>query len=126
MPALNYRELIAWQRAMSLVKEVYRLSSTWPANEIYGLTSQIRRAAISVPSNIAEGQGRGPGREFIHHLNIAYGSPMELETQALIAIDLGYQSREAVQALLLLSGEVGRLINGLSSSIHPRPPQPQQ
>jgi four helix bundle protein len=117
MTALNYRELIAWQRSIALVREVYQFTKAWPASEMYGLTSQIRRAAVSVPSNIAEGQGRGPGREFVHHLNIAYGSLMELETQLYIAVEIGYASRETLHQLMLVTGEVGRLINGLKNAV---------
>ena len=90
MSLLHYRELIAWQKSMALVTKVYALSRSFPSDERFGLTSQIRRAAVSVPSNIAEGQGRDSTREFIHHLSMAYGSLMEIETQILIGSDLGY------------------------------------
>ena len=82
MILLHYRELIAWQKSMTLVKKVYALSKGFPNDERFGLTSQIRRAAVSVPSNIAEGQGRDSTREFIHHLSIAYGSLMEVERRS--------------------------------------------
>ncbi|CAN5676442.1 hypothetical protein BH24ACI2_BH24ACI2_06370 [soil metagenome] len=70
----NYRQLIAWQKAMESVKQIYELTKNFPKEEIYGLTSQIRRAAVSVPSNIVEGQGRDSTKKFLHHLSIAYGS----------------------------------------------------
>ena len=82
-----------------------------------GLTSQIRRAAVSVPSNIAEGQGRDSTLEFIHHLSMAYGSLMEVETQALIGQNLGYLKEEVVSAFLTESAEAGRIINGLMRSL---------
>jgi four helix bundle protein len=80
MPAKSYRELIVWQRAMDMVVAIYQLTRSWPKEELYGLTSQIRRAAVSVPSNIAEGQGRGVVNEFCHHLRIAQGSLQEVDT----------------------------------------------
>ena len=117
MSLLHYRELIAWQKSMALVKRVYSLSKEFPNDERFGLTSQIRRAAVSVPSNIAEGQGRDSTKEFIHHLSIAYGSLMEVETQILIGQDLGYLRNEAVSTLLAESAEAGRIINGLMRSL---------
>jgi four helix bundle protein len=82
----SYRELVAWQRAVDLVEAVYRETQTWPREEIYGLTNQARRAAVSIPANIAEGQGRVSAKEFGHHLVIAYGSVCELETHLVIAM----------------------------------------
>src|ERR1700682_299934 len=90
MKVKNYQELIAWQKAVGLVEAVYLASRTFPREEIYGLTSQIRRAAVSVPSNIAEGQGRRTTLDFLRHLSIAYGSLREVETQILIARRLKY------------------------------------
>src|SRR5438132_2398513 len=113
MKVKNYQELIAWQKAMDLVEDVYKASKTFPREEIYGLTSQIRRAAVSVPSNIAEGQGRKSTREFQHHLSIAYGSLMEVETQVLIAERLNYLTQVQAQSLIDCTSEVGRVINGL-------------
>jgi four helix bundle protein len=113
----SYRDLIAWQRAMDLVEGVYRVTHSFPKDELYGLTSQLRRAAVSVPSNIAEGQGRGTVGEFIHYLRIAHGSLCETETQILIAQRLSYLNSQQVRALLDLAREVGRLINGLLTSL---------
>ena len=120
MSLLHYRELIAWQKSMALVKRVYSLSKEFPSDERFGLTRQIRRAAVSVPSNIAEGQDRDSTKEFIHHLSIAYGSLMEVETQILIGQDLGYLRNEAVSTLLAESAEAGRIINGLMRSLRRR------
>ena len=117
MSLLHYRELIAWQKSMALVRAVYALSREFPRDERFGLTSQIRRAAVSVPSNVAEGQGRDSTKEFMHHLSIAYGSLMEVKTQVLIGQDLGYLEKETVSTFLQESAETGRIINGLMRSL---------
>lgn len=117
MGVRNYSELIAWQKAMDLVEGIYAATRQFPKEEIYGLTSQLRRAAVSIPSNIAEGQGRKSVNEFLHHLSIAYGSLREVETQILIAGRLSYLLPDEINRLLELSAEVGRLINGLSHSL---------
>jgi four helix bundle protein len=85
MTIRSYRELVVWRKAMDLVKAIYDETKGWPNEELYALTSQIRRAAVSVPSNIAEGQGRSSTKEFLKHISIAYGSLMEVETQIVIA-----------------------------------------
>src|SRR6266850_1089288 len=100
MKVRNYQELIVWQKAMDLVVEVYTISKTFPREEIYGLTSQLRRAAVSVPSNIAEGQGRRTTADFLRHLSISYGSLREVETQILIAQRLKYLVQEKVEQVL--------------------------
>ena len=112
----SYRDLVAWRRAMALVTEIYRSTRTFPRDEMYGLTSQIRRAAVSVPSNIAEGQGRFSRREFHHFLRQARGSLVEVETQIMIARDLGYLSAREADNLLGKAGELGRILNGLIAS----------
>jgi len=112
----NYRDLLAWQKAMDLVAAVYLASQQFPREETFGLRAQIRRAAVSVPSNIAEGQGRAGDKEMVHFLRIAHGSLRELETQVLIAERLCYIPPEETQPLLTLAGEVGRLLNGLIKS----------
>ncbi len=117
MAALHYRDLIAWQKAMDLVEDVYRVSQNFPREEMYGLTNQIRRAAVSIPSNIAEGQGRGVGGEFAHHLRIANASRQEIETQLLIAVRLGFITEPDVNAVLERCFEVGRIICGLHHSV---------
>ncbi len=103
---------------MEIVTYVYRLE--FPKHELYGLTSQIRRSAVSVPSNIAEGQGRDSTNEFLRHLAIAYGSLMELETQLMIAKRLAYISDVTEMEILNLTAETGRLLNGLSRSLRNR------
>jgi four helix bundle protein len=117
MPVQSYRQLIAWQKAMELVKLVYELTDKFPGDEKFGVTSQIRRAAVSVPSNIAEGQGRNSTKEFIKYLSIAYGSLMETETQILIAEMRNYITNVESNVVLDKSAEVGRVINGLSNSL---------
>ena len=108
--------MIAWQKAMDLVEGVYRASRSFPKDEQYGLTSQMRRAAVSVPSNIAEGQGRGGDAEMVRFLRIAHGSLRELETQILISERLQYNGPEQANKLMEMAAEVGRLINGLIRS----------
>jgi four helix bundle protein len=117
MASQNYKDLIVWQKAMDLVEAVYTVTKTFPKEEIYGLTSQLRRAAVSIPSNIAEGQGRRSSGEFAHFLSIAHGSLREVETQTLIAERLEYISKQSSMDLMALTSEVGRLLNGLSNSL---------
>ncbi len=113
----GYRDLTAWQKAMDLVEAIYRVTQMWPKEELYGLTNQARRAAISVPANSAEGKGRQGAAEFAHHLSMAMGSLHEAETHLLIAGRLGYSSADDTARLLTQSGEVGRLIGGLMRSL---------
>lgn len=117
MKVKNYQELIVWQKAMDLVEDVYKASRDFPREEVYALTSQIRRAAVSIPSNIAEGQGRRTTADFLRHLSIAYGSLREVETQILIAQRLKYIVKGKVENVLSRAGEVGRLLNGLMASL---------
>jgi len=117
MKVRNYQELIVWQKAMDLVEMIYASSKTFPREEIYGLTSQLRRAAVSIPSNIAEGQGRRTTADFVRHLSISYGSLREVETQILIAVRLQYLTTTTGQEILGKAGEIGRLLNGLMSSL---------
>jgi four helix bundle protein len=117
MVVRHYRELVAWQKAMDLVEAVYVLTRRFPAEELYGLTNQVRRASVSIPSNIAEGQGRGTPQEFIRFLRIADGSLQEVETQLLVGQRLRYVDAAEVAPLLDLSAEVGRIIGGLLRSV---------
>jgi four helix bundle protein len=117
MSLSSYRKLDVWQRAMDLVVECYNASKKFPREERYGLTSQLQRAAVSVPANISEGQGREHRKEFLHHLSIAHGSLAELETHLQIAERLNYLNSEEVQGLLTRSEEIGRMINGLRKSL---------
>lgn len=110
----HYR-LKAWKIAMALVKAVYEVTRNFPKEEIYGLTAQMRRAAVSVPSNLAEGAARTGQREFAQFLNVASGSLSELETQLLIAVDLGYL--EQGHSILSQTEEVSALLFGLRRSI---------
>jgi four helix bundle protein len=120
MAIQSYRELIAWQKAMDLVEAIYRATTRFPREEIYSLTAQIRRAAISIPSNIAEGQGRSTTRDLLHFLSIAQGSFKEVETQVLIAERLAYVTEQIAAHLLEQTTEVGRLVSGLSNSLKKR------
>jgi four helix bundle protein len=123
----NYRDLIAWQKAMDLVEGVYRATRSWPKEELYGLTNQVRRAAVSVPANVAEGQGRRSSQEFLHHVSIAHGSLREVETHLLISRRLGYSDEATCEAVMLQTAEVGRLLNGLMRRLRaPSPAQPHQ
>ena len=115
--AMNYRELIVWQKAMDLVTEIYQVTSTFPNEERFGLTSQIRRAAVSVPSNIAEGHGRKATGAYLNHLSIAYGSLMELETQIQIALRLNFISTEAASDLIEKITQIAKMLNGLKKSL---------
>jgi four helix bundle protein len=116
--AYSYRDLIAWQKAKDLSVAIYRATLNLPKAEVYGLTSQMRRAAVSVPSNIAEEQGRGSKGEFRHFLGIARGSLLELQTQIIIATELDYLPTEASCSLLQKSDELLKIINGLSLSLN--------
>ena len=117
MKVKTYQELIVWQRSMDLIEAVYQISRDFPREEIYGLTSQIRRAAVSIASNIAEGQGRRTTLDFLRHLSIAYGSLLETETQLLIAQRLKYVAQRRVTETMKQTAEVGRLLNGLMASL---------
>jgi four helix bundle protein len=112
----SVRDLIAWQQAMDLVEILYKLTAKFPREEIYGLTSQARRAAVSVASNIAEGQGRNSPKEFVYFLGMANGSLIELETQVLIARRLKYADQVPTDEVVKQIERVRRLINGLMQS----------
>jgi four helix bundle protein len=117
MQASRYQDLIAWQKAISLVKKVYEVTGSFPQKETFGLTSQMRRSAVSIPSNIAEGQGRSTRGEFHQFLGHARGSLYELETQVVIASELQYISAEQCDWLLADGRELGRILNALISSV---------
>ncbi len=121
MTIRNYTDLIAWQKSMALAVSVYRVTTVMPAEERFGLTSQMRRAAISIPSNIAEGQGRRSDGQFRHYLSIAHGSLRELETQLMLSEQLGFLERTTVEGALADASEVGRLVTGLANSISAAP-----
>jgi four helix bundle protein len=109
----SYRELHVWNKGMQLSFAVYRITSTFPREEIYGLTSQLRRAAVSVPSNIAEGYGRNTRGDYKQFLGIARGSTLELQTQMLIALELGYADVQAHREIEDLSNEVSKMLYSL-------------
>jgi four helix bundle protein len=113
----NYKELKVWQKAYQLCIEVYRITRNFPKEEVYGLTSQVRRAAVSVPSNIAEGYGRRTVGEYIQALYVAYGSNCELETQILLSADLGFVKDEDLDKLQKDLGDVERLLKALIRSL---------
>jgi four helix bundle protein len=115
----GYRDLVAWQKAMELVTGIYRATQTFPAEERYGLVSQMRRAAVSIPSNIAEGHGRQSPGEFRQFVGHARGSLSELETQIEIAAKLTLLSPPTAEQLLMQASEVGRILNGLLTSLRP-------
>ena len=117
MSVQKYTDLVAWQKAMTLVEEVYKVAQELPAEERYGLAAQLRKSAVSIPANIAEGQGRKSSSEFRYHLSVAIGSLQELETELMIAGRLSFADESDVAALLQHSGEVGRLIHGLHRSL---------
>ena len=120
MQLKHYQQLIAWQKAIALVTEVYSATKSFPRDEIYGLTSQIRRAAVSVPSNIAEGQGRATRGEFVQFLGHARGSLCEVETQIVIAANLHYIAPDIRDMLSDRITELGRILNGLIASLEKR------
>jgi four helix bundle protein len=113
----NYKELRVWQKAYELCLKIYKTTITFPKEERYGLTSQIRRAAVSIPSNIAEGYGRRTTAEYIQALYIAYGSYCELETQILLSADLAYIKAENLMGLQKDLGDVERMLKGLIKSL---------
>jgi four helix bundle protein len=111
----HFKDLIVWQKSMAFVVNVYRVTRDFPKEEIYGLTSQIRRAAVSIPSNIAEGQARRTTGEFLQFLGHARGSLAEVETQLLISKELGYLADP--QTLITQLSEISRILAGLISSL---------
>ena len=113
----GYKDLIAWRKGMDLVTEMYRVSSLFPREGRFGLTSQIRRAAVSIPSNIAEGYGRPSQTDYVRFLDIARGSANEVETQLLIAVRLGYITQERAARILALTNEEQRILKGLADSV---------
>lgn len=110
----SVRDLIVWQRGIDLVESVYLTSARWPNSELYGLTNQARRATISIPANIAEGQGRTSERDFARFVSIARGSLRELETHLVIALRLRFLEQSEYEQIMSIINEVGRLLQGLS------------
>ena len=117
MEIKNYRNLEVWQKAIDLVVESYKITERFPKNETFGLASQLQRASVSVPSNIAEGRHRRYAKEFLRHLSISYGSLAELETHVEIAKRLDYIDSQEAKAIYERTAEIGRMLNGLRRSI---------
>jgi len=113
----SYRDLEVWKRAMTLVTDVYRTTQAFPKDEMYGLTSQVRRAASSIPANIAEGWGRNMTGEYVQFLRIARGSLLELETHIAIAENLGYISHEASRQIACRTEEIGKMLFALIAGV---------
>ncbi len=109
----GHRDLVAWQKAMHLTKQIYALTNSFPKHELYGLTSQLRRAAVSVPSNLAEGAARNSKREFGYFVSTARGSLAEIETQIELALFFGYISQDAASKVFTSVNDLGRLLTGL-------------
>ena len=113
----NYRDLIVWQKSMALVTEVYSITRLFPKEELYGLISQIRRSAVSIPSNIAEGYGRYSTNDYIRFLQIAIGSLYEFQTQLEIGLNLGYLSKDIFEKVYEQSREIERMLSSLIKKV---------
>lgn len=116
----DHKDLIVWQKSMELTRIIYTLTKRFPQGEIFGLTNQIRRAVVSIPSNIAEGFGRNSDKQFIHFLKIAKESAAELETQLLISRDLSYLTAKDAKSTLALYDEIARMLGALIRNIEKR------
>ena len=117
MSLQKYEDLIVWQKAMDLVAEVYKIVKLLPNDELYALSDQMRRAAVSIPSNIAEGQERNTTKDFINYLFIARGSKAELETQLLICVRLRYLNQSQIETAQGLLIEIGKMLNAIIQSL---------
>jgi four helix bundle protein len=120
MPVQSYRDLLVWQKSMDLCVEIHGAALLFPKQEMFGLTAQINRAVVSIPSNIAEGQGRRTTADFIHFLSIARGSLNEVETQLTLSLRYGYIEAGDHDVLLEHCFEIGRMLNGLIDSLERR------
>ena len=116
----DYRNLMVWKKSMDLVKEVYGLAKKLPPEEKYALSDQLRRAVVSVPSNIAEGSGRDSEKEYVRFLNIAKGSACEVETQLTVCCSIGYLDQGDIEAVLALCTEVEKMLSSLAKKISSR------
>jgi len=117
MSAKYYRDLTVWQQVMELVTSTYKLTDGLPKAEQYGLTTQLRRAAVSIPANIAEGNGRGSRQDYTRFISIALGSLMEFETLLEVAIRVEYLESAACQPVIALATEVGKMLNTMRSKL---------
>lgn len=116
----SHRRLILWQKSVSLAVEIHRVSRRLPKHELFGLAAQMNRAAVSIPSNVTEGAARHTTRDYIRFLYIARGSSAEIDTQLMLAEQLGYLSSDELTPAIAISDEVGRLLNGVISALHRR------
>jgi len=116
----SYRDLEVWKRSMMLAKQIYQVTSRFPSDERFGLANQLRRAAVSIPSNLAEGHARSGAAEFSRFISMSMGSVAEVETQLLLAIDLSYVNHDSVAPMLEELDALGRMLRGLSKSIELR------
>jgi four helix bundle protein len=117
----SYRDLKVWNAAMDLAELVYGETARFPQRETYGLRQQLEKAAVSVPSNVAEGHARDSTKEYLHHLSIALGSLAELETQTILASRLKYIEQRKSDGLLMAADEVGKMLRGIQKSLKARP-----
>lgn len=113
----SFRDLIAWQKGIEFCKRIYAISATFPDAERFGLISQIRRAGVSIPSNIAEGYGRSRSGDYVRFLNIARGSAAEIVTQLVLVEELGFADKDRVQSCMLLTEETDRVLFGLIRAV---------
>lgn len=116
----TYKDLIVWNKSIELVRLLYEITKAFPKEELYGLTSQMRRSAVSIPSNIAEGAGRSTRKDYGQFLYIAYGSAFELETQLIIAKELGYLGAAEFEELSTLLCEISKMLRSLIQKLKPR------
>ena len=116
----SYRDLDVWRKAMILTRELYEATARYPSDERFGLVSQMRRAAVSIPSNLAEGHSRSGAGEFRHFISIAMGSVAELETQVILSVDLGFLNEDIEKHLLRQLDEIGKMLRGLYKSLTAR------
>ena len=122
----TYNDLEIWKKGVDFVVKVYDITKSFPKDEIYGITNQMRRAAVSIPSNIAEGSGRNSNKEFVHFLYISYGSCLELETQILISERLGLLGKDKKDAMLVNILELRKMISGLIKVLKEQKEQKEQ
>lgn len=121
MSYADYRDLVVWQKSMLLAKKVYQQISLLPSDEKYALADQMKRAAISIPSNIAEGEARKSKKEFIQFLSFANGSRAELETQLLLCCEIGYLTRYQIEELMMMCEEISKMIYALIKKLRSAP-----
>jgi four helix bundle protein len=113
----SHKDLLVWQRSMDLVEAIYRITANLPASEQFGLTSQMRRSAVSIPSNVAEGYGRQATGEYRHHLSFSRGSLLELETQAMLCVRLKYLTEDELEPVLREIAEISKMFGSLISKL---------